>query len=287
MGPFVFEGRTFYVKRDDLIDPRYSGNKARKFHRLFSLPSDRYDTLVSYGGAQSNAMLSLAHLAKAKGWRFEYHCKRLPQWLRREPAGNLSAALALGMELNESEARDFYEVVQRRRQRCGERELFVPQGGADPMAEEGVKRLADEVAAWFAGKGFAKGSVALPSGTGSTAFYLCKHLPPSLRVATVPVVGDADTLRNQWRQLDPSAAAFPAILPSPKWPFAKPRADFLQLWRKLLEAGIEFDMIYAPKTWMALLRQADALPAPILYIHTGGVSGNASQLEQYRYRKML
>ena len=58
MEPFKFEGNLFFVKRDDLIDPRFSGNKARKFHALFSIPSDRYDTLVSYGGAQSNAMLS-------------------------------------------------------------------------------------------------------------------------------------------------------------------------------------------------------------------------------------
>jgi 1-aminocyclopropane-1-carboxylate deaminase/D-cysteine desulfhydrase-like pyridoxal-dependent ACC family enzyme len=281
--PFLFDGKPFFVKRDDLVDPRYSGNKLRKLHALLQSPSSDYDTLISYGGAQSNAMLSISYLARSKGWRFLYYAKKLPAWLKKAPAGNLAGALAQGMELIEVPHESFYDEVEKAKRSCGAKERFIPQGGADMAAKEGVRILADEILAWMAKSGVASCTVATPSGTGTTALFLRRHLPSSVEVVTTPVVGDEETLRNQWKRLEPSRGNLPRILHTTgRHPFAKPRPDYLEIWRRLAEAGIGFDLVYAPKMWLELLAAYETLPKPLLYVHSGGLAGNESQLERYR-----
>ncbi|HEY9203027.1 MAG TPA: 1-aminocyclopropane-1-carboxylate deaminase, partial [Sulfurimonas sp.] len=66
------DGRRFYVKRDDLIDPFLAGNKYRKLYTLLQTPSQKLKTVISYGGTQSNAMLAIAAMCKSKGWEFIY-----------------------------------------------------------------------------------------------------------------------------------------------------------------------------------------------------------------------
>jgi 1-aminocyclopropane-1-carboxylate deaminase len=285
---FTIDGKPLYVKRDDLIDPRYSGNKLRKLYTLLQTPSNRYDTIVSYGGIQSNAMLSIAYLAKAKGWRFEYWCKKIPAWLKKGPVGNYKTALQLGMIIRETDNQAFYEKIESLHQNINDRTLFVPQGGADPLAEEGVKVAAMEIASWAQTRGLKELTVVTPSGTGTTALYLRKHLPATIDVVTVPVIADAKALKMQWSKLLPHHESLPRILDSiGPWPFAKPNPTFYEIWKKLREAGIVFDLLYAPKTWLELLRAYDRLQSPILYLHSGGVSGNASQIEKYRYRGLI
>ena len=53
----------------------------------------------------------------------------------------------------------------------------------------------------------------------------------------------------------------------------------IEIYKKLLDSGIEFDLLYAPAMWMALIEQTDE---EILYIHSGGVSGNESMLKRYQ-----
>ncbi|WP_457598486.1 pyridoxal-phosphate dependent enzyme [Hydrogenimonas sp.] len=283
--PFRWRGLDLFVKRDDLIDPRFSGNKFRKLYTLFKLPNERYRSVVSYGGAQSNAMLSIAYLAAMKGWHFRYYVKEVPKWLKERPVGNLARALELGMQLHEIPHGAFYDTVERVRASLESAELFIPQGGADPVAAEGVAKLAEEIVAWARRTGVERFSVALPSGTGTTALFLAKSLPETVTVATTPVVGDEETLLRQWAKLAPEGGPLPKILHSfGKHPFAKPHPAFLKVYRELKEGGIEFDLIYAPKMWIELGRAAASLPGPILYIHSGGVSGNLSQLQNYRFR---
>jgi 1-aminocyclopropane-1-carboxylate deaminase/D-cysteine desulfhydrase-like pyridoxal-dependent ACC family enzyme len=68
------------------------------------------------------------------------------------------------------------------------------------------------------------------------------------------------------------------LKPKKKYHFAKLYKEFLQIYKKVLKAGIEFDLLYAPSMWEALLEQTSE---DILYIHSGGVSGNESMLKRY------
>jgi 1-aminocyclopropane-1-carboxylate deaminase len=62
----TFKGREYWLKRDDLINHYFNGNKARKFQYFLEQDLSKYTTVASYGGNQSNAMYSLSAFAKLK-----------------------------------------------------------------------------------------------------------------------------------------------------------------------------------------------------------------------------
>ena len=265
-----FRGRDWFIKRDDLLHP-FPGNKGRKLLGLLALDWSGIRQIVSHGGNQSNAMLAVARLARMRGRPFRYYTRPIPAWLRAEPVGNLREALALGMELVETRSAPDPAGF-------GEDGLFIPQGVADALAEPGLAQLARELAGFVRDQGLAQPTVFLPSGTGATAFFLQRHSP--WPVLTVPCVGDAAYLREQFARLGPPP--WPRVLePLPSHPFARPRPEYLALWHELRDAtGIEFDLVYDPPGWLALLRNAP--PGPVIYVHCGGVEGNATMLARYR-----
>ena len=134
--PVTFENHTFYLKRDDLIHPDFSGNKARKFHYFLTHEFPHINKVVSYGSAQSNAMYSLSVLAKMKGWQFEYYVDHIADYLKENPHGNYRGALENKMIIRE-------QVVGSSEQ-FGEEVLFVEEGGRQKEAEYGIRLLAQE-----------------------------------------------------------------------------------------------------------------------------------------------
>jgi 1-aminocyclopropane-1-carboxylate deaminase/D-cysteine desulfhydrase-like pyridoxal-dependent ACC family enzyme len=279
-----FRGRPFYVKRDDLIHPCLSGNKYRKLYALLQTPSDNYDTVISYGGAQSNAMLSIACLCRLKGWAFHYYTKTLPGYLENRREGNLEQALEQGMQLHEVEHASFQQKIEELKTLQQKRTLLIPQGGADEIAKAGIEELAREINTWRKEKNIENLNVVLPSGTGTTALYLCDALEKGIELYTSVLVGDDAYQLAQWQRL--SDGAYPTILPrDKKRKFAQPYSEYLQIHHELEEqTGITFDLIYAPKTWLEMLDYFDE-KAQILYIHTGGVSGNETMLQRYRHKE--
>jgi len=285
---FFWEGKEWFVKRDELIDLRFSGNKLRKLYPLLQTDPDKYIKLISFGGAQSNAMLSIAYLCDLKGWEFIYYVKKMPNWLKANPTGNLKLALELGMKIVEIPHLEFYDHINSIRSNIPKDTVFVPQGGADKLAKDGVRILAEEILSWKEDMGIDSFCVATPSGTGTTAIYLRQYLPKEISVVTTPVVGDRDTLISQWKSLESNVDNLPEILDKlPKHPFAKPKKEYLDVWLSLKESGIEFDLVYAPKMWLELIENIEMLKKPVLYVHSGGVIGNISQIEQYRYKGFL
>ena len=285
MDQFFWKGKEWFVKRDELIDLRFSGNKLRKLYPLLQTDPKEISTLISFGGAQSNAMLSIAYLCDLKGWEFIYYVKKMPKWLKEAPSGNLKLALELGMKIVEIPHLEFYDHINRVRSNIPEDAVFVPQGGACKLAKDGVRILAEEILSWKKENGIDSFSVATPSGTGTTALYLRQYLPKEISVVTTPVVGDRDTLISQWKSLEPDRENLPEILGNlPKHPFAKPKKEYLDAWLSLKESGIEFDLVYAPKMWLELIESYETLKKPVLYVHSGGIIWNISQIEQYRYK---
>jgi 1-aminocyclopropane-1-carboxylate deaminase/D-cysteine desulfhydrase-like pyridoxal-dependent ACC family enzyme len=78
-----FKNHPFYIKRDDLLDNQFSGNKARKLAYYLENDFDGIDTLVSYGSAQSNAMYSMSVLAQLKGWKFIYYVDHIASFFKK------------------------------------------------------------------------------------------------------------------------------------------------------------------------------------------------------------
>jgi len=280
--PFHFQGHDFYVKRDELIDPLLSGNKYRKLYTLLQTPPETYEIIISYGGSQSNAMLSIAALCQQKGWRFHYYCKPLAAHLKQQPTGNIKTALELGMQLLETSDYDtLIPILQ-----SNDKAMIIPQGGAAPLAEQGIQLLADEIKQWQQAEGMVDLNVVTPSGTGTTAYYLAKHLP-SCSILTTALVGDNDYLRQQMLKLGTLPSNLRLLEPPKKYHFAKPYPEFLDIHQQLQQAGITFDLLYAPKMWLTLLEHCKNLQGAVLYVHSGGLLGNASMLERYQHKGLL
>jgi len=274
----VFGERRYHIKRDDLIDADFSGNKARKFHSILEGDFPGVRRIVSYGSNQSNAMYSLSVLARMREWVFEYYTDHISTHLLENPIGNYKGALENGAIFRVGESID--------KKRYGEETLFVEEGGRQESSEYGLSILADEIMEWKRIESIDSLTLFLPSGTGTTALYLRKYLPSEIDVITTPCVGDAQYLRKQFTMLDESGEHHPKIVDLPrKYHFGKPYGEFYEIWLKLRrECGIEFDLLYDPKGWLVLDSISDTIEGEILYIHQGGIKGNESLFERYIYK---
>lgn len=275
----TLDGRVFYVKRDDLIDPFLAGNKYRKLYTLLQTPPNKLSKIISYGGTQSNAMLAIAAMCKKKGWEFTYYTKPLSDTLKNENCGNFYQAKNLGMIHVEITQQFYKDFIASLRFNLDEKTFVIDQGGAVEEAKLGLEVLADEIRE----SGLLVKSLATPSGTGTTALYLALSLP-EYRVYTTPCVGDSKYLREQMSALHEIPKNLTILEPRKKYHFAKPYREFLEMQQKLLSVGVEFDLIYAPSLWKCLIEQTNE---EILYIHSGGVSGNESMMRRYVQKSFI
>jgi len=278
-------GRRYFVKRDDLIDPLFSGNKFRKLQALLDTPVGVYQRVVSWGGNQSNAMLSIAALCARKGWRFDYITKTVPARIREQPSGNLKAALSLGMVMQEVPPAAYDDAIAGIRESVATDTLVLAQGGADPLARAGISELAREIGQWQAESGSRQLSVVTPSGTGTTAALLAEALP-DVCVVTTPAIGSVDYLSEQIELLLPLPANLSMLAQDGRFRFATPAPELLSVYRELCEASVEFDLIYGALMWHTLLQHADSIDGDILYVHSGGIAGNETMLNRYHHKGM-
>ncbi|UAB69234.1 1-aminocyclopropane-1-carboxylate deaminase/D-cysteine desulfhydrase [Vibrio sp. SCSIO 43132] len=283
-----FEHIPFYLKRDELLHPQFSGNKARKFMKLLEEEQQGISTLIGYGSVQANSLYSLAALANLKGWKLEYYVDHIPSYVAENPKGNYRAALELGASIidlskqpnpNGLNCESYIHEIRKPDEKC----LFIPEGGRCELAEYGVKKLAEEIVTWKQEQNIKKLTVALPSGTGTTSLYLQKHLKPhDIQVLTCACVGGNDYLKQQWQSLqEPS---LPAILdPGKKHHFGKLYQTDFEIWKKLkTQTDVEFDLLYDPLMWRCLMQEyTQEKHGTLLYIHQGGLLGNETMLPRY------
>ncbi len=269
-----FENHTFYLKRDDLLHPNFSGNKARKFYYFLENDFPDITKIISFGSAQSNAMYSLSVLAKMRGWEFEYFVEHIAEYLKENPHGNYKAALENGMKLTVGSIKstDDLDIDT----------LFIEEGGRQKEAEYGIKILAQEILEWQKEHDIKELNIFLPSGTGTTALFLQKYLPNSV-VYTNPCVGDSAYLKKQFLELEEDEKTHPTILSlEKKHHFGKLYRENYKIWLKLQQqTEVVFDLLYDPLGWRTLTAHPEVISKPILYIHQGGVLGNESMLPRY------
>ncbi len=283
----TFRGRKYFLKRDDLINPWFNGNKARKFDYYINADLSGFKKLASYGGNQSNAMFSLAAFAKIKGLKFDYYGKPLPLFLKKNPVGNYKYALEFGMNYIElPDYESFFRKMsspEKTYDELGKDTLLIRQGGAEKEAEYGVKKLAEEINEWAKKEGIKDLSVFIQSGTGTTALFLQKHL--DFKVYTTPNIGTSDYLLKQFALLDDDENNYPLILETEKkYVFGKLYKEFYDVWKEISqENNIEFELLYDPKTLIALDEHNHKIKGEIMYVHSGGIIGNESMLKRYSY----
>lgn len=268
-----FNGFELLLKRDDLLHEDFSGNKARKLFYFLTHDLPHIKKAVSFGSAQSNAMYSLSVLCKQKGWEFEYYTKEISSFLKKNPIGNYKYALENGMKLFEKqEIPTFFD----------KQTLFISEGAANKESEYGVAVLANEIKAYAKEKCIKELEIFLPSGTGTTALFLQKHLP--FKVLTTPCVGDARYLMEQFKALS-TQQIYPTILTPPqKYHFGKLYKQLYEIHCEALkQTQCEFDLLYDSLGLMVVQEYLKMHPNKrIMYIHQGGIIGNISMKERYK-----
>lgn len=282
------EGVSLFIKRDDLLHPAFSGNKARKFAYYLQQPFSNIQRVLGHGSLQANSLYSLASLAQLRGWQLDYYVSHIPQSLREQPLGNYAAALAAGTNIIETDglSGEQLEPMLARLAATDDTCLFIAEGGRMAAAEFGVRLLAEEIAQWWREQHLAELVVFLPAGTGTTALFLQKsfvamRLP--IKVMTCAVVGGDEYLRKQFYQLCDDATCHPTIItPAKRYHFGKCYREFLLAWRQLNSCGVEFELLYDPLGWICLKSVVAEINQPIMYVHQGGVLGNESMLPRYR-----
>lgn len=272
----IFNNQEYFVKRDDLLHKDFSGNKARKFYYFLKNDLKGINKIISFGSAQSNAMYSLSVLCKLKNLKFDYYVSHLSSFLKENPVGNYKEALKNGMNL----------VVGNTPKNFANDELFISEGGAVKEASFGIELLANEIKDWAKKENLKNLKVFLPSGTGTTALYLQKYLP--FEVLTCSCVGDDEYLKQQFKALEKEK--FPTILKKDKkYHFGKLYIEFHKIHNELLkQTNIEFDLLYDSLGWLVFenyiknFKNKDNYS--FLYIHQGGILGNISMIERYKYK---
>jgi len=281
------------------------------------------ETIVSFGGHQSNAMLAIATAVNNShpGSRFIYFTKKVPSYLKASYSGSLYQAMNLGMEIRELTTNEYSQLVESPLLSMPPQYPFlqippdaywIPQGGAYADAELGVSHLAEELLGDIEAIGGCNGrwKVVIASGTGTSALFLArrlhllskqssnnKHKDFSIEVVAVPCVGSADYLRLQMERLDSYSgnfAIFPTIIsPEKTHAFATPCDEHMSIWKELCGCtGVEFDLVYAPRAWEVLRDSWSSqsnlwVESSVIYVHCGGVEGNKSQLGRYRHLGLL
>lgn len=269
------DGFKFWLLRDDLLGV-INGNKARKLHYYLNADLSKFKKIVSYGSSQSNAMYSLSVFARLKGLDFEFVVDHISENLRQNPCGNFKFSLENGMKIYENKNRRQFALSL-----CDESAIFIEEGVAQSEAEFGFA-VQGEFIDRFATTQEKEFDIFLPSGTGASACYLAKHTKFS--VFTTSCVGDTAYLKEQILALGKTSKV--QILPPPrKFHFAKPYAELYEIWEKAhAQTGIEFDLIYDPVGLLTLLENREKFANEVLYIHQGGLLGNISQLQRYKYK---
>jgi len=284
--PLTFNGHTLLIKRDDLLNTHFSGNKARKFGYFLDNHFEGISKVVGYGSVQANSLYSLAALAKIKGWQLDFYVQRLANWIKEKPMGNYAGALALGANIIEVDelATNLDDHMHQLAQTFDSETVFVPEGGRCQLAKHGIKKLADELLAYIDSEKLANPVIMLPSGTGTTALFLQSFLP--CKVLTCACVGGDSYLETQFAELEADSSRWPTILSSAKkYHFGKLYPEFYQIWQQLQQqTQIEFELLYDPLGWITLLDYLDNTQQQqdVIYIHQGGLIGNESMLPRYQ-----
>ncbi|EJD4759664.1 1-aminocyclopropane-1-carboxylate deaminase/D-cysteine desulfhydrase, partial [Campylobacter jejuni] len=95
-------------------------------------------------------------------------------------------------------------------------------------------------------------------------------------------------LKKQILTLDPSYdfSNLEFLTSDKKYHFAKPYKEFYELYMDLkLKCNIEFDLLYDILGLSIALKQE--WKKPLLYIHQGGILGNSTMLERYKFKKSV
>ena len=268
--------RRFWIKRDDCIHTYCNGNKARKF---FSLLDSTHKVWISYGGNQSNAMLTLAYLASIKGVAFHYV---MPSFYG-EPIGNLKMALSFGMTPHILPfGLSVVKLESYAKSLLFDNALFIPQGGSVNLAQKGMNVLAKELSQSIKNIENINGSpiIFYTSGSGVGVVALKKALDSYFPNVSLVVLACA---KGDLEQKFLAHSLTPPLILQAPFAFAKPKREIWQMREYLKSRGLVCDLIYDSVGFCTIQTHLEKFQGrELVFIHSGGLLGDLSQEQRYK-----
>lgn len=278
-----------FIKREDLIHPKISGNK---FWKLFFNVNQYLESkpekplLISFGGAFSNHIASVSAFGKEcgipsigiiRGNELENNWQENP---------TLSEASKNGMQLF-FVSREDYQNKEKLTQKFSEKypnALIIPEGGSNEMAVKGVQYMLGNDTKDF-------DYLCTAVGTGGTIAGISKFAEENQKVVGIKVVKD-DSLqktisewsrRNNFELIDADEGRYGKITDE--------NIRFINWFYE--EYEIPLDPIYTGKMMQKIfdLVEKDFFPkgSKILTFHTGGLQGikGANQFLKSKNRPLI
>jgi len=276
-------GMPVWVKRDDLVHPVVSGNKYRKLKYALikiaemSRQAGHVPCLVTMGGTWSNHVHATAYAAHALG----YQSLALIRGHEGMHSAMLDDCLERGMQIQ------FVDRVNYRRLRddpmhrstlteSGENQYWLPEGGSDPSALQGVAELIDELP-------FIPDVMLVGCGTAATLAGLLVGLKGRSFVFGIAVLQDAAYLRAEVSRLleqagYPNYQNYVLRTDFHHGGYAKVSPELRQFCNEFMaQCRVPIEPVYTGKVFFALRRliqSGDIHPDQrVMVLHTGGLQG--------------
>ncbi|MGQ9798383.1 MAG: 1-aminocyclopropane-1-carboxylate deaminase/D-cysteine desulfhydrase [Ignavibacterium sp.] len=273
-----------FIKRDDLIDNFISGNKYFKLkYNLFEAAENNFNTLLSFGGAYSNHIYSLAYAGKKFGFK-TIGVIRGEEHLPLNPT--LQFAKECGMEfyyLSRSDYRKKYsdEIISRLHKEFGDF-FLIPEGGSNNLAVKGCSEIPKRIDIDY-------NYLFCACGTGGTLAGIIKGADIKSKIIGTAVLKNASFLLDDVKRLlAPERFNWELLLNYHFGGYAKFTSELIDFIKTFNEKfNIQLEPIYTGKMLYAIydLARNDFFKpgSKIVAYHSGGLQG----LEGLRQRNLL
>jgi 1-aminocyclopropane-1-carboxylate deaminase len=274
-------GVTLFVKRDDLIHPEIMGNKWRKLkYNLEMARKLGKKALVTLGGAYSNHIAATA----AAGREFGFSTIGVIRGHELNPQSNptLRAASQNGMTFRFID-REMYRIWRDDPDLVAAQypeAYFLPEGGTNSLALQGVAELLDEILTPF-------DTIVTPVGTGGTLAGLVCGLGGKGHALGISVLKGDFMQREVQRILDENHIKmnnFSVETGYHRGGYGKADEEFLTFIREIRNRnGLNLDPIYTGKALFGVLdmvKKGVMNKQVIVFLHTGGLQGIAGFMQK-------
>jgi len=268
------------IKREDLLHSEVSGNKFRKLkYNLIKAREDKFDTLLTYGGAFSNHIAATAAAGKLFGFK-------TIGVIRGDELGlDLNKTLINNPTLQLAHKHDMhFKFVSRADYRLKNKSEFssklhnefgnfyeLPEGGTNLLAIKGCEEILKPKDTDF-------DYICVAVGTGGTVAGIINSSKQNQNVLGFSALKD-NFLINDITMLSKQKNNWKLLTDYHFGGYAKVCKEFIIFINKFkLETGIKLDAVYTGKMMYGLAdlikRKYFDRGSKILIIHTGGLQGN-------------
>tara|TARA_B100000446_G_scaffold134721_1_gene126809 strand:+ start:2235 stop:3158 length:924 start_codon:yes stop_codon:yes gene_type:complete len=275
-----------YIKREDLIDSRLSGNKLYKLYgHLQRAQQLEAKGLASFGGYHSNHLHALAYAGAALGLNTK---ARIRGFQPNQLSPTLIDCQQQGMELEFGSRRSFTDLKQQCLEASEAATLddrgyyWIPEGGGALEGSQGCRAIIAGIHRQADKLSLSDYKLCVPSGTGTTAAGLLSGLSEGDELYVYSALKLGQKAEAYKAEIEAQSGAHGRQLTlfdeTDFGGFAKTKPELFHFMERFTAStGILLDPIYTAKMFYRIERQVGegvwSSGDKIVAIHTGGLQG--------------